>query len=126
MEWKRNIIVALLFLLHSLLPWQSVHAESKRIVVYSVGQNYWDTKSGETLGEITQQLLPNNPRMQQRLMKDIVALNPNAFQDNNPDHMQANIRIWLPGRMTTPDTKVDRSKTSVKSFAWGNIKRPVR
>ena len=122
MKWKRNIIIALLFL-H---PWQLVQAESKRIEVYSLSQNYWDTKSGETLGEIAQQLLPNNPRMQQRLMKDIVALNPNAFQDNNPDHMQAKARIWLPGRMTTPDTKVDRSKTSVQSFAWGNIKRPVR
>ena len=122
MKWKRNIIVALLFL-H---PWQLVQAESKRIEIYSLSQNYWDTKSGETLGEIAQQLLPNNPRMQQRLMKDIVALNPNAFQDNNPDHMQAKIRVRLPGRMTTPDTKVDRSKTSVQSFAWGNIKRPIR
>ena len=122
MEWKRNIIVALLFL-H---PWQLVQAESKRIEVYSLSQNYWHTKSGETLGEIAQQLLPNNPRMQQRLMKDIVALNPNAFQNNDADRMQANTRLWLPGNMTTPDTKVDRSKTSVQSFAWGNIKRPVR
>jgi hypothetical protein len=122
MEWKRNIIVALLFL-HS---WQLVQAESKRIEIYSLSQNYWDTKSGETLGEIAQQLLPNNPRMQQRLMKDIVALNPNTFPDNNPNRMEANARLWLPGHITTPDTKVDRSKTSVKSFAWGNIKRPIR
>jgi Tfp pilus assembly protein FimV len=105
---------------------QPIQAESKRIEVYSLGQHYWDTQSGETLGEIAHQLLPNNPSMQQRLMKDIVALNPNAFQDNNPNLMRANTRIWLPSHLTTPDTKVNRSQTSVESFAWGNIKRPIR
>lgn len=122
MEWKKTIIIALLFL----QPWLSVQAESKRIEVYSVGQHYWDTRSGETLGEIAHQLLPNNPRMQQRLMRDIVSLNPEAFQDNNPDRMQANTRLWLPGMGIKPDTKVNPSKTSVQSFAWGNIKRPIR
>jgi len=122
MEWKKNLIVALFFL----LCWQIVQAESKRIEVYAVGQQYWDTQHGDTLGEIAQQLLPNNPAMQQRLMSDIVALNPDAFQNNDANRMQANTRIWLPGNMTTPDTKVDRSRTRVKSFAWGNIKRPIR
>lgn len=109
-----------------LLPWQTAQAESKRIEVYSLGQHYWDTQSGETLGEITQQLLPNNLRMHPRLMKDIVALNPEAFQNNNPDRMQANTRIWLPSHLTRPDTAVNRSRTRVESFAWGNIKRPIR
>ena len=122
MRWKRNTLVALLLL----LPWLSVQAESKRIEVYSVGQHYWDTRSGETLGEIAHQLLPNNPRMQQRLMMDIVSLNPSAFRDSSPDQMRANTRLFLPGQGIRPDTKVNRSKTSVQSFAWGNIKRPIR
>ncbi len=122
MEWKTNLIVALLFL----LPWQLAQAESKRIEVYSIGQQYWDTQDGDTLGEIARQLLPNNPAMQQRLMNDVVALNPNAFQNNDAGRMRANTRIWLPGHMTTPDTKVDRSRVSVESFSWGNIKRPIR
>lgn len=126
MERKTNIIAALLLMLPLLLPWQTAQAESKRIEVYSLGQHYWDTQSGETLGEIAQQLLPNNPRMHPRLMKDIVALNPEAFQNNNPDRMRSNTRIWLPSHLTKPDTTVDKSRTQVQSFAWGNIKRPIR
>jgi Tfp pilus assembly protein FimV len=126
MKWKRNIIAALLFMLPTLHPWQTAQAESKRIEVYALGQQYWDTQSGETLGEIVQQLLPNNPRMHPRLMKDIVALNPDAFQNNNPDRMRTNTRIWLPSHLTKPDTAVNRSRTRVESFAWGNIKRPIR
>lgn len=105
---------------------QNSLAESKRVEVYSVSQNYWDTQYGETLGEIALQLLPNNPRMQQRLMKDIVALNPQAFPNSDPNTMQANIRIMLPTNVNRPDTQADPSRTHVESFAWGNIKRPVR
>ena len=119
-------MAALLLAISHLLSWQFAQAESKRIEVYSLGQQYWDTKKGETLGEIVQQLLPNNPRMHQRLLKDIVALNPGSFQNNNPDRMKANSRIWLPGHLTKPDTQVNRSKIHVEPFAWGNIKRPIR
>lgn len=122
MKRKINIASALLLLMLC----QALQAESKRIEVYSLGQHYWDIQSGETLGEIALQLLPNNPAMQQRLMKDIVSLNPDAFQQNNPDRMQANTRIWLPSHLTKPDTTVNRSRIRVESFAWGNIKRPIR
>ncbi len=37
------------------------NSESKRIEVYSLSQNYWDTQYGETLGEIVLHLLPNDP-----------------------------------------------------------------
>lgn len=124
MEWKRNRITTILLLQALLLPCQTIQAESKRIEVYSLGQQYWDIQSGETLGEIAQHLLPNNPGMQLRLMKDIVALNPDAFVDNNPDRMRARTRIWLPNHLTKADTTVNPSKTQVESFSWGNIKRP--
>lgn len=126
MKWKTKFIIGLLPFLALLLAWQPLQAESKRIEVYSLGQHYWDTQSGETLGEISQQLLPNNPAMQQRLMKDIVALNPDAFQNNNPHRMKANTRLWLPSHLTKADTPVNRAHTQVETFSWGNIKRPRR
>jgi hypothetical protein len=64
--------------------------------------------------------------MQQRLMKDIMELNPNAFRDNDPNRMQANTRLWLPNNMVKADTQVDHEHFSVQSFSWGNIKRPKR
>lgn len=99
---------------------------SKRIEVYSLSQNYWDTQKGETLGEIVQKLLPYNKNMQLKLMQDIIELNPDAFLSNNPDHMQANKRLWLPNNMTKADVKVDQEHYQVQSFSWGNIKRPKR
>lgn len=98
-------------------------AESRRINVYQAGQNLWHTKSGETLSGIAKQLLPNNPGMQQLLMLDIVALNPNAFLNNNPNKMKADIRLLLPGEFTKADNRVDPSKIQVETFSWGNIKR---
>lgn len=126
MEWKTKFIVALLSSQALLLAPQPAKTESKRIEVYSLGQHYWDTQKGETLGEIAQQLLPNNPAMQQRLMKDIVALNPDVFLNNDPDRMKANTRIWLPSHLTKADTPVNRAHTEVETFSWGNIKRPKR
>ncbi len=101
-------------------------AESKRIEVYPLSQNYWDTKPGETLGEIAHNLLPNNPRMQAQLINDVINMNPDAFVNNNPDRMKANTRLWLPNRLTQADNKVDVSKYSVQTFSWGNIKRLKR
>ncbi|MDA3868737.1 MAG: hypothetical protein PF589_02040 [Gammaproteobacteria bacterium] len=101
-------------------------AESKRIEVYSLSQQYWDTQRGETLGGIVAQLLPNNMGMQYRLMSEIINLNPHAFEDNNPDRMLANVRLWLPNRFARTDSKADSSQTQVESFSWGNIKRPQR
>jgi hypothetical protein len=53
--------------------------ESKRIEVYSLSQNYWDTRYGDTLGDIVHHLLPNNPAKREALKQDIVHLNPQAF-----------------------------------------------
>ena len=111
----------LLFLLSSAnMTW----AKSIRVEVYPISQQYVDVKSGDTLNGITSKLLPNNPGMQRRLMADIVRLNPKAFIENNPNRMAANIRLWLPGKITRADTAVDQSKHDVKSFSWGNIKTP--
>ena len=101
-------------------------ADSKRIEVYSLSQNYWDTQPGETLGEIAAQLLPNNFNLQQKLMNDIVSLNPDAFQDNDPNYMMANTRLWLPNNLAKADDKIDSKHTQVESFSWGNINRPKR
>ncbi len=102
----------------------SVLAESKRIEVYPLSQQYHDTHEGETLGEIAASLLPNNPEMQQRLMRDIVRLNPQAFVDNNPNRLLAGKRLWLPSGLHQPDSKVDPRHYTVESFSWGNVKRP--
>ena len=121
---KRKIYSIALILSAIIAP--SSFAESKRIEVYSLSQNYWDTQSGDTLGGIVKQLLPNNPSMQKKLMSDIISQNPHAFQDDNPDYMLANKRLWLPNRLAQTDSKADPQRTKVESFSWGNIKRPKR
>ena len=108
----------LLLLSSSNMAW----AKSIRVEVYPISQQYVDVNSGDTLIGITTELLPNNPDMQRRLIADIVRLNPKAFVENNPNRMAANIRLWLPGKMTKADTVVDKSKHDVKTFSWGNIK----
>ena len=103
---------------------EAKQTNSKRIEVYSLSQNYWDTQYGETLGEITLHLLPNNPAKQQALIQDIVHLNPHAFINGNPGKLLANKRIWLPVYMKQADTKVNPATTTVETYSWGNIKRP--
>ena len=123
MKWKNTLTIVLLTMLAAA---SSAYAESKRIEVYSLSQNYWDTKSGETLGEIAAQLLPNNPGMRQKLMDDIVSQNPDAFPDGNADRMRANTRLWLSNSLSQTDSKANSRHTEVESFSWGNIKRPKR
>ena len=123
MKWKNTLTIVLLTTLGAA---SSAYAESKRVEVYSLSQNYWDTQPGETLGEIVKQLLPNNPSMQHKLMTDIVSQNPNAFPDGNADFMRANSRLWLPNNLIQTDSKADSRYTEVESFSWGNIKRPKR
>lgn len=102
----------------------AVQTESKRIEVYSLSQNYWDTQPGDTLGEIVHHLLPNNPSKYDALKQDIVHLNPQAFINGNPEQLLAGKRLWLPGYMNQPDSKADPATTTVESYSWGNIKRP--
>ena len=103
---------------------QLVWGESQRIEVYPVTQQYWDVSSGDTLSMIAEELLPNNPGMQMRLMNDLLRLNPQAFINNNKDLVIAGTRLWLSGKMTQRDSKVDKKSYNVKTFSWGNIKTP--
>jgi len=98
-------------------------SESKRIEVYSLSQNYWDTQYGDTLGGIVLHLLPNNPSKHAALKKDIVQLNPHAFINGDPSQLLANKRLWLPGYMKQADSKVNPANTTVETYSWGNIKR---
>jgi len=102
----------------------AAHAESTRINVYTLAENYYDTQTGDTLSGITQHLLPNNPSLQKKLANDILQLNPGAFIDNNPATLRANKRLNLPVYMPQADSQPDTKKVSVESFSWGNIKRP--
>jgi len=107
----------------------TAHAEaeqtsSRRIEVYSLSQNYWDTQNGDTLSSIVLHLLPNNPAKHETLKQDIVQLNPEAFIGGDPDKLLANRRLWLPGYMKQADTKADADTTIVEHYSWGNIKRP--
>jgi hypothetical protein len=119
-------IVVLLYICGSFF---AAHAEmiqksSKRIEVYSLSQNYWDTQNGDTLGEIVLHLLPNNPAKHEKLKQDIVQLNPEAFIGGNPEKLLAGKRLWLPGYMKQADSKADPETTVVERYSWGNIKRP--
>jgi Tfp pilus assembly protein FimV len=96
---------------------------SRRIEVYALSQNYWDTQNGDTLGAIVLQLLPNNPAKLETLKQDIVQLNPDAFIGGDPDKLLANKRLWLPGYMKQADTRANPDDTVVEHYSWGNIKR---
>ena len=98
--------------------------QSKRIEVYSLSMNYWDTQPGESLSEIVAHLLPNNPSKHAALQREIVELNPQAFINSDPNRLKANHRLKLPGYMTQPDNKIDDRSVTVESYSWGNIKRP--
>jgi Tfp pilus assembly protein FimV len=103
------------------MPAQS-YADSRRIEVYPLTQTYIDVQPGDTLGEIAASLLPHNTGLQQKLMQDIMRLNPQSFPQNRAELMQANRRLWLPNSMQQPDSKVDSDEVQVRSFEWGNIK----
>ena len=123
MKRKNQLLLTLLLALGIASP---ALADSKRIEVYPLSQNYWDTKPGETLGEIAAQLLPHNSNLQQKLMTDIINLNPDAFLDGNPDFMRANVRLWLPNNLPQTKSETDPDYTQVETFSWGSIKRPKR
>ena len=101
-------------------------AESKRVEVYSLTQQYWDVKAGDTLGEIVDALLPANREKQAALMQDIVQLNPDAFINGDPNRVLANRRLWLPNTIQTPVSDNSSSaagSTTIEHFNWGNVKR---
>jgi len=107
--------------------WQPTtsHAESKRIVVYPLSQNYVDTHTGDSLSSIAARLLPDNPQLQQHLMAEIFQLNPDAFVGHDPNRLLANIRLWLPNQANNATTaNKDTKNYRVETFSWGSIKRP--
>lgn len=110
-------------LILSLIP-GILFAESRRIQVYPLSQAYYDVKSGDTLGEISQTILPNTPRMRSQLMADIVQLNPDAFINNDPNRLKAHIRLWLPNNMSGLDHRVNKDKFIIKDYSWGYTKTP--
>lgn len=101
-------------------------ATSKRIEVYGLSQNYWDTQYGDTLDNIVLHLLPNNPAKHAALKQSIVQLNPQAFINGDASRLLAGKRLALPGYLKQADSKVDPADTRVESYSWGNIKRPKR
>lgn len=101
----------------------SEQTTSKRVEVYSLSQNYWDTQYGDSLSKISIHLLPNNPSKRDALERDIVRLNPDAFINGNAELLLANKRLWMPGYMKQADSKANLNTTIVESYDWGNIKR---
>ena len=104
-------------------PAHAGQSKSKRIEVYSLSQNYWDVRSGDTLSSIAHHLLPNNPAKREALQQDILHLNPRAFIAGQPEKLLAGKRLWLPGYMKQADSKADPATTTVEVYSWGNIKR---
>ena len=106
-----------------LLSTSLVWAESTRIEVYPLSQNYWDIKTGDTLGEIVNTLIPGNPYLQEKLIRDIVTTNPHVFPDGNPHYMLANKRLWLPNAVKPPDDSINASGHIIETYQWGSIKK---
>lgn len=100
--------------------------QPKRVEVYSISQNFWDVTPGETLGDIVKQLLPDNAGLREKLLYQIVTLNPDAFSNSNPDNLKANIRLWLPNNASAMQQVKDKNKYDVKSFSWGQVNKPRR
>ncbi len=100
------------------------HAESKRIVVYPLTQNYIDTQPGDSLSSIAAKLLPNNPQLQQKLMAEILKLNPEAFIEHDPNRLLANVRLWLPNQRDNAVHDTNPKHYRIEHFSWGSIKRP--
>ena len=110
-------------LIIALLNASPAWAESKRIEVYPFSQHYWDTQAGDTLSEIVSTLLPANHYLQQHLMREIIALNPEVFPDGEPGRMIAGRRLWLPNAIKPPDKQANSSGYIIESYQWGSIKK---
>ena len=123
---KKSLNIFLSVILSGFLCSQASSDQSKRVEVYSISQNYWDVTPGETLGQIVKQLLPDNAGLREKLRRQIVNLNPDAFSNSNPDNLKANIRLWLPNNATAMQQVKDKNKYEVKSFSWGQINKPKR
>jgi hypothetical protein len=120
---NRKAVLLALAISISWLPALS-HAESKRIVVYPLTQNYVDTQPGDSLSGIAARLLPDNPQLQEKLMAEILKLNPDAFIDHDPNRLLANVRLWLPNQRDNAVRDTNPEHYRVEHFSWGSIKKP--
>lgn len=123
---KKCTTLLLSIIFSGLLFTGSFASQSKRVEVYSISQNFWDVTPGETLGDIVKQLLPDNPGLREKLLYQIVELNPDAFSQSNPDNLKANVRLWLPNNAPAMRQIKDKKLFSVKSYSWGQVYTPRR
>ncbi|GAB4362145.1 MAG: hypothetical protein Kow006_33290 [Gammaproteobacteria bacterium] len=75
-------------------PPEPAPAERSRPV--EAGTETWRVKRGETLSRIAATLRPGDRRAQQRLIQEIVAVNPDVFPDGDPDRLPAGALLRLP------------------------------
>ncbi|HEY9032695.1 MAG TPA: hypothetical protein VIN71_02055 [Pseudomonadales bacterium] len=97
--------------------------DSKRIEIYPASQAFIQVSRGDTLGEIVSRLLPNHSARRAQLMDEIVALNPEAFIDGDPNRLKANVRLWLPGHVSALQQAMDSGKYRIRTFSWGYIQQ---
>ncbi len=116
MKINRGMLLVTVLLLSA-----QAFAESKRVYVYPLTQHYWDVQPGETMADIAAALLPESSQHRQRLISEIVRLNPDAFIGGDPGRLLENQRLWLPNIITRP---VSTRTTKIEQFDWGYIKRP--
>jgi hypothetical protein len=109
-----------------LLCSQPLWADSTRIEVFPISQNYRDVNAGDTLAGIAAELMPETPNLRQRLMNEIIELNPDAFIDGDPNRLRANTRLWLPNSPERPEPGADSSTRTVENYSWGSINRPKK
>jgi len=123
---KKRTLTLLSVIFIGLLNAHCFASQSKRVEVYSISQSYWDVSPGETLGDIVKQLLPDNPGLREKLLNQIVKLNPDAFSLSNPDNLKANVRLWLPNNAPAMRQIKNKALFTVKSYSWGQVYTPKR
>ena len=109
-----------LYLLILLLPTSAI-AESKRIEVYATSQSYWDVQAGDSLSLIVQQLIAKPSAARQKLMNEILSLNPDAFINANPDRLKAGTRLWLPNGTDDIRKLSSNNRYQIRNFSWGQV-----
>lgn len=113
-----------LFLLVALFSAHSGAEQSRRVYVFDLPQEYWDVVKGDTLSEIANGLLPNQPNQHVALMQAIFEMNPNAFIANDANFIHTGVRLWLPGSsLQTHQRSTPNEGDSTQTFSWGSIKQ---
>ena len=59
---------------------------------------HWEVKRGDTLFSIARALAPGDRDAQRNTRAQILAANPDAFEDGDPDRIRKGFRLTLPGR----------------------------